>query len=60
MAAQRIKAVRIRTHAGDTFTYRDVSRVFTNGDGSVTIMKGSNIPACGRHSNVAGVSYPKR
>lgn len=57
MAAARIKAVSIRTHAGDTFTYRDVSRVFTNGDGSVTVMKGSNTPAVGRHHSVARVRY---
>lgn len=43
--ARKIKSVTITTPAGDTHTFRDVSRVFTNGDRSVTVMKGSNIPA---------------
>lgn len=54
MAAQRIKSVTIRT-ANSVHTYRNVSRVFHNGDGSVTIMDSSNTPAIGRHSNVIGV-----
>lgn len=54
--ATKIKAVTVRT-AHSTHTYRDVARVFTNGDGSVTIMRDSNTPAIGRHKNVIGVRY---
>lgn len=57
MAATRIKAVTVVTPAGDRHTYRDVSRVFTNGDRTVTIMKGSNVPAVATRLPAASVRY---
>lgn len=53
--ARRIKSVTLRNVQGDRFTYQDVSRVFTNGDGSVTVMKSSNTPAVGRHADIVNV-----
>lgn len=53
MAVRRIKSVTVRTTTG-VHTYHDPSRVFTNSNGSVTVMNGSNTPAVGRHSNVVG------
>jgi hypothetical protein len=52
--SRKIKSVTITTPSGDTHTYRDVSRVFTNGNRTVTVMKGSNVPAV-----VTGLPYAK-
>lgn len=57
MASTRIKSVRIVTPAGDVLNYKDVSRVFTNGDRTITVMKGSNIPAVVKGLPFARVSY---
>jgi len=56
-AGRRIKSVTITTPVGDTHTYRDVSRVFTNADRTVTVMKGSNIPAVVKGLPYARVTY---
>jgi hypothetical protein len=42
---RKIKAVTIKAPGGLTLTVHDVSRVFTNGNRTVTVMQGSNIPA---------------
>jgi len=54
--AKRIKAVRITTRDG----YRvinNVSRVFTNGDRTVTVMQDSNTPAVVKRLPFVKVSY---
>jgi hypothetical protein len=56
-ATRKIKAVTITTPEGDTLTYRDVSRVFTNGDRTVTVMKGSNVPAVAKGVAAQSVRY---
>ena len=55
--AKTIKAVTVTTPAGDTLTYRNVSRVFNNADRTVTIMKGSNVPAVVRGLPFARIRY---
>ena len=49
------KSVTLITASGDSFTYKNVARVFHRADGGVTIMKGSNSPAEGRVANVTKV-----
>lgn len=49
------KSVTLVNASGDTFTFRNVARVFHRADGGVTIMKGSNSPAEGRVANVVTV-----
>jgi hypothetical protein len=49
------KSVTLVTAAGDTHTFRNVTRVFHRADNGVTIMKGSNTPAEGRIANVVKV-----
>jgi hypothetical protein len=55
--ARRIKSVTVTTPDGDRFTFRDVSRVFTNGNRTVSIMKGSNIPAIVKGLPAQSVRY---
>ncbi len=55
--AKTIKAVTVTTLDGDTLTYRNVSRVFNNAAHTITIMKGSNVPAVVKGLPFARVRY---